>query len=119
MARKLDNYIRMYRRRSGLYQKEVAFLVGGHGTEDLVCRHERGVRVPTLEMALAYEAALGVPARELFAGIYHKVEQKVTKRAQVLARKLSAAEAAPDRSRVLDLLRRVSSGSASWPAEKP
>lgn len=116
MAHKLDNYLRMYRRRSGLYQDEVAFLVGGEsGT--LVSRHERGARRPTLEMALAYEAALGVPARELFAGMYQKVEQRIAKRARVLARKLSAAEAAPDRSRVLDLLRRVSSGPASGPAQ--
>ncbi|MBI1894646.1 MAG: helix-turn-helix transcriptional regulator [Candidatus Rokubacteria bacterium] len=116
MAQKLDNYLRMYRRRAGLFQDEVAFLMGGEsGT--LVSRHERGARLPTLEMALAYEAALGVPARELFAGISQKVEQKVTKRARVLARKLSAAKTPLNRVNALDLLRRVSSGSASWPAQ--
>jgi hypothetical protein len=48
--------------------------------------------VPTLENALAYEALFGVPARELFAGVYQKVEETIHKRAQVLAEKFNAGK---------------------------
>ncbi len=85
MSHKLDNYLRRYRRRVGFSQKEVTFLLGC-GASSKVCRYEQFAREPNLETALAYEAVFGVPVKELFAGIYKKVEEKVLKRASVLRR---------------------------------
>lgn len=53
-----------------------------------VSPHERWSRVPSLEKALAYEALYGIPVRDLFAGLYEKVEGEVKRRARTLCREL-------------------------------
>jgi transcriptional regulator with XRE-family HTH domain len=94
MSQRLPNYLKSHRKRSGLSQDEVAFLLGcASGAK--VSRYERMVRQPTLETALACEAVYGVPVRTLFAGVYEKVEATIHQRAQALAGTLSAAK--PDR----------------------
>ena len=91
MSAPLENYLKTYRRRSGLSQDEMAFLLGSaSGTK--VSRYESRVRRPTLETALAYEAIFQVPASALFAGLYQKVEKEIIARAQLLARKLEGSE---------------------------
>ena len=87
MAHKLQNYLRTFRKRAGLSQDEVAFLLGCQSGAK-VSRYERFSRKPSLETALAYEVLFGVSGRELFAGIFQKVEEKTKKRAQLLVRKL-------------------------------
>ena len=71
-SRKLPNYLRTYRKRAGLSQEEVAFLLGcqdGHKAS----RYELRKRKPNLETVLAYELIFGTPARELFAGVFEDV----------------------------------------------
>lgn len=108
MAYKLNNYLRTYRKRAGLSQDEMAYLLGCQSGAK-VSRYERFARQPTLQTALAYEAVFGVPVRDLFAGIYQKVERPVSQRAQLLLRKLTTAK--PDRLTVrkLEVLRDVAS----------
>ncbi len=67
------NYIRTCRKRCGLTQKELAFLLS-NDDGSVVYRYERGVRVPSLKTALVCEIALGVPVCDLFPDIYHEVE---------------------------------------------
>ena len=93
-ARKLPNYLRMYRKRAGFSQREAAFLLGCQRATKM-SRYERFARRPNLETALACEILFGVPVRELLAGTSQKVEETIHQRAQVLASKLSAAK--PDR----------------------
>ena len=113
MSHKLQNYLRTYRKRSGLSQDEVAFLLGCQGTK--VSRYERFVRKPSLETLFAYEVVFGAPARELFAGAYQKVEKRISNRAQLLTRKLNRAT--PDRmaTRKLQILKAITSGSGTGP----
>ena len=118
MAHRLPNYLRTHRKRAGLSQDEVAFLLGCRSGAK-VSRYERLARRPSLETAFAYEAVFGVPARELFAGVYEKVEREVVKRARVLGEKLNATQ--PDRTvrRKLDRLKAMtpaaeSETSQSW-----
>lgn len=115
-SRKLQNYLRMHRKRAGLSQDEVAFLLGCQSGAK-VSRYERLARVPTLETALAYEAIFGVPARELFAGVFQKVEETIHKRAQVLVEKLNAAK--PDRvtRQKLENLKAMTSTAEPEPAQ--
>jgi transcriptional regulator with XRE-family HTH domain len=82
----LTNYLRTNRKRLGLKQEEVAFLLGFKGEDKgiKVCRDEKFTREPSLRSALAYEAIYGRPVRELFAGPYQQIEQDVAKRAKVL-----------------------------------
>src|SRR5881397_3640280 len=86
MSRRLDDYLRTYRRRTGLTQQEMASLLGCRDGQ--VSRYERRVRHPNLQTLLAYEVIFGGPARDLFAGIFEKVEKVTVKRAQLLAQKL-------------------------------
>src|SRR3989442_14472028 len=95
MAHRLPNYLKTYRKRAGVSQDEVAFLLGCRSGAK-VSRYERLASRPSLETAFAYEALFGVPARELFAGVYEKVEEQIKKRARILAGKLGAG--GPDRS---------------------
>lgn len=82
MEKPLENYLRTYRRRSGLLQRELAVLL--NETRATVTRHESGLRMPPLDVALAYEVILGISVRDLFAGRYHAVEATVRERAEHL-----------------------------------
>jgi transcriptional regulator with XRE-family HTH domain len=79
----LDNYLRTERRHAHLSQDDIAFLLGSRDGAK-VSRYERGRRLPSLETALAYEAILGIPVRELFLGIFQKVDLEVKARARIL-----------------------------------
>ena len=87
----LENYLRTYRRRTGLSQADAAFLTG-LSTKAVIHRHERHVRLPDLRIAIAYEKLYNAPVSELFAGIAEKVERNIRYRSQVLARQLANAK---------------------------
>ena len=82
----LTNYLRSNRKRLALTQEEVAFLLGVKGEDRgvKVCRDERLAREPSLSVALAYEVIYGKPVRELFAGVFERIEQDVAARAKIL-----------------------------------
>jgi len=86
--KKLNNYLHTYRRRTALSQKDVARLLGSD-RGGRISRYEHGRRLPELLTAPAFEVLLGVPLRELFAGLYDQVEQELRGRARELARNLS------------------------------
>jgi transcriptional regulator with XRE-family HTH domain len=85
---KLPNYLRAHRKRLGLSQQQVAFLLGCRSGAK-VSRYERFTREPTLRTAFACEVIFHTPARELFAGIYEEVEHETERRARILARRLA------------------------------
>ncbi|MGH9891472.1 MAG: helix-turn-helix transcriptional regulator [bacterium] len=107
-SRKLPNYLRTYRKITGFSQDEVAFLMGSEsGTQ--VSRYERGARKPSIETAFAYELIFGALARDLLAGVFEKVEEKIARRAPALTRKLSTEKSGIVKARKLALLERISS----------
>ena len=83
----LPDYLRAYRRKSGLTQREVAFLLGIHNGAQ-VSRYEKRHRVPPLPTALAFEAVFGIPVGELFAGVKERIAQDVERRLKRLAEQL-------------------------------
>jgi transcriptional regulator with XRE-family HTH domain len=83
MPRKLPHYLRIERRRAGLSQTDIAVLLGVR-TASKISRYERGRRLPPLKTALAYEAILGKPIAELFAGTFAPIEGEVQRRARSL-----------------------------------
>jgi transcriptional regulator with XRE-family HTH domain len=114
MAHTLHNYLRTYRKRAGLSQDEVAFLLGvAYGTK--VSRYERRSRQPGLMTVFAYEVLFRVTPRELFGDLFRKVETKTLRRARALVRKLGRAACDPLTARKLNLLRAITSGSVSEP----
>jgi len=86
---KLDNYLRAYRKKSGLSQAEIAYLVGCK-TRAEISAYERRSRMPPLPMALALQVALHVPVSELYAGKYDSISKQVRERAERLAVDLRA-----------------------------
>src|SRR5256885_1885575 len=75
---RLENYLRAYRKKSGLTQREVALLLGNHSGAQ-VSRYERRKRLPPLRTALAWEAIFNVPLSELFAGLRESVGDDIKK----------------------------------------
>lgn len=83
MSRPLTHYLLTHRKRAGLSQEELAFLLGSKsGTK--VSRHEQERREPSLKTALAYAAVYGVPVEDLFSGLALTAELKVIGRKQAL-----------------------------------
>lgn len=80
---RLPNYLWKYRKLQGFAQQEAAFLVGGISPGHL-SRYERGTRTPPLEKAIGLEVAYGTPLRELFGGLYEKVEARIQQRKAAL-----------------------------------
>jgi transcriptional regulator with XRE-family HTH domain len=106
---KLDNYLRTYRKKLGLTQREVAFLLGCHSPAK-VSRYERSGRVPDLKTIFAYEAIFQKPARELFAGIYDRAERETRRRVRQLVSRLKKRQESPDLARKIAGLRALVDG---------
>lgn len=86
MSAAIPQYLRSYRKRTGLTQSDVASLLG-LDTGESVSKYERLARRPTLETAFALQHVFNVPADELFPGLYREVEQGVRDRARRILKK--------------------------------
>jgi len=118
MSQPLQNYLRTYRRRAGLSQHEVALLLGwASGVH--ISEYERSARRPDLETIFFYEVVFGVPASELFRGVFQKVEKKTRKRAQMLAEELRKAKPGRAISRKLGILEAIIAPSSTKPDNHP
>jgi DNA-binding XRE family transcriptional regulator len=84
MNKQLKNYVRPFRRRSGLTQGEFAFLVGGAS----VSRIERFKHVPNLLAMHACVLLFGVQAEELFPHPLYEVHQSLKHRTNELYEQL-------------------------------
>ena len=94
------------RRRHGLGQKQVAFLI--EKTLDEVSRYERGLHLPELPTLLALEIVYGMPLRLLFPELLEQVRDRISARIEsrdALA-KLLLTDAIADR------IRKLAQGSA-------
>jgi DNA-binding XRE family transcriptional regulator len=72
----LASYLRSHRKRSGLSQLEIAQLLG-YPDAGQVSRHERSYCVPSLLIALSYQAVFRVPVSDLFPGAYEMTKQTI------------------------------------------
>ncbi len=106
MASKLPHYLRTQRRKFGLTQRDMAYLLGCK-SEAKISKYENSERLPSLKTALMYEAVFGVPVAELFAGIYQQAEKETSKRARDLMPKLEQDNSNRKTTRNADLLRAV------------
>lgn len=96
---RLSNYIAMYRKRRGLYQSELATLIGVD-SKVTIGRYESGEMVPNFRELLALSIALEQPVDEFFAGLVEEVREEVAGRAQAL---LEAMTDQPTRENILKL----------------
>ena len=75
----VENRLWSVRKRRGLEQKQVAYLLNHH-TPDQVSRYEVGARLPTLETALLLEMIYGVPLRVLYKDLYERLQDEFRER---------------------------------------
>ena len=87
MSSRLNNYIRTCRKRSGLSQYEVAFLLGAAHHAKL-SRYEQGHRIPPLRTALALAYLFHISPPSLFGGIQDQVEKSIEERICLLRSEL-------------------------------
>lgn len=99
----LPQYLRMYRKRSGLSQQELAYLLGAT-TGSKVSRYELGRRLPSFATVLAYEIAFRVALDALYAGTHQAAWKRLRQRAARLSRKLDAMPFTPRIKQKLDFL---------------
>ena len=80
-TRRPINYLRSYRLRWGLSQKELAYLLGWD-RPDIISRIERKQRAPTLTLAMACFILFDAHAAQLFPDISAGIEHLVIARVQ-------------------------------------
>lgn len=84
--RYLANYLRAYRKSSGLTQAEVAFVVGINRTD--LWHYETGRREPSLRVLIALQVLYRIPIWRLFAGVYQAGVGATKRRLRALQGKL-------------------------------
>jgi len=77
------NFIRAFRRKCNLSQRELGVLVG-YPSSDSMGRHERSEVAAPLLIALAYEIVFDVPVGQLLTGYRAVVAQAVVRNAEEL-----------------------------------
>jgi transcriptional regulator with XRE-family HTH domain len=99
------NYLRAQRKRSGLTQREIAFLLG-RKHDAIVSRFERRTRVPTLDAAFSLSVIFGVPLDELFPGFQEDLTRIIQIRIDRLLAGVSEATTRAVPLRLTDTKRR-------------
>jgi transcriptional regulator with XRE-family HTH domain len=87
MLSKLPSYLRYHRRRWGLTQRELAYLLGLK-SGSAISRIERNVIRPSLAIALACQVLFDAPLLELFPGTFSVIEGALVERAEELSDRL-------------------------------
>jgi transcriptional regulator with XRE-family HTH domain len=87
MSNSITSYLRTYRRRSGLTQAEVCFLLGVRSDAQM-SRYERLTRRPGLHTTFGLHVIFGLATRDIWPREFLAVEQKVIARAHLLSRLL-------------------------------
>jgi transcriptional regulator with XRE-family HTH domain len=88
-TRRLLNYLKTYRKHSGLSQSDISFLIRLKDKSEL-SRYERGVRQPSLRTALACQELYGVAVSDLFAGLSDIVARDTRHQMKKLQSRLQA-----------------------------
>ena len=115
MNQNLKNYLRTARRRSGLTQAEVGFLLGA-GDGAALSRYERFSQSPSFRTALGFQIVFGVPADELLPGIAEQVERKIIENAHLLSHRLERLPRSARIERKLRILASIADRDGTAPA---
>lgn len=96
----LPSYLRIHRIKSGLSQRELAYVLGYGGTGQ-IREHEHATSAPPFLMALAYEAVFRIPVAELFPGFSETVTHGIEKRLRELEGTLQEKNAKGRKARAI------------------
>ena len=89
MSSPLPCYLKSYRKRTGLSQRELGLLLG-FSTAANVSRYEIGQRLPYLEAALCLEIIFEARMADLFPPVVAELETTLAGRAEVLLENFDA-----------------------------
>jgi transcriptional regulator with XRE-family HTH domain len=103
MSNTISSYLRTFRRRSGLTQKEVAFLLGIR-SDAHVSRYERYSRRPSLRTAIGLQVIFGLATKDILPRVFVAVERRIIERAHLLSRRLERQANTAETRRKLDFL---------------
>ena len=123
-SKRTQNLMRVLRRRMGLTQREIAFLLG-YESESHVSRLESGSRTPRLPELLVIELVFGAAAAAMFPHVHRAVTDIVRGRLERLRRRTKRLKPAPPRvaykiaqlDRVLDSLRDLERSDLGGPEQ--
>jgi transcriptional regulator with XRE-family HTH domain len=102
MERPLKSYLRTYRRRWGLTQRELAFLIGAE-SRTTVSRFEQLKRFPNLAATVACLFVFDTTVLDIFPGYFSEIKAAVLERANELYEQLQGEPSAATRAK-LDFL---------------
>lgn len=81
------NYLRLHRRKRGLTQEELAFLLG-YQSGSKISRLEQIEPAQVLSLDFAFQLLFGVEAREIYPALYEAVRQAIVQRIHELEARL-------------------------------
>ena len=84
----LPTYLRTYRKRAGLTQAEVAYVVGINRSD--LWQYETSRSEPSLRVLLALQVLYRIPIRKLFAGLFLQCRGTTLRRLRLLQSQLVA-----------------------------
>jgi transcriptional regulator with XRE-family HTH domain len=108
MSRKLDTYLRAYRLKSGLSQKDIAFLVSLKSSST-ISKIEKQYSSPSLPIFLTYCIVFNAQPEDLVPGLLHDIEHAVIIRAHVLEEQLKKHGVTPPILQRIEFLKSLSS----------
>jgi transcriptional regulator with XRE-family HTH domain len=114
--RYLTNYLRAYRKSSGLTQAEAAFVVGINRSD--LWHYETDRREPSLRVVIALQVLYRIPIWKLFAGVYQAGVAATKRRLRALEGKL-LKETSSRRSKMLIQKLAWISGRLNMPLPAP
>lgn len=110
MPKPLPIYLRTLRKRSGLSQRELAFLL--RISSAMLSKLERLERRPTASVVIAAEIIFGASSRDVFPSLYEQVEAEIMQQAAILYERLETQrnERSKEKCRLLlNMIQRVPS----------
>lgn len=118
MPRRQPHCLQRYRKRNGLTQEEMAFLLGC-STAAQVSQYERLRRQPSGETMLRCQVIFGEPVNKLFPVLSEQVEEKTKTRARELREKIGQGDTSASAKRKLELLNDIMNRRGDEPATLP
>jgi DNA-binding XRE family transcriptional regulator len=107
MANKpLNRYLQTFRRRAGLTQKEIAYLIDAK-SRSTISKHESADSCPTFETLVCYELLFGIPMCDFLDGDYQDVADAFRERVNGFLFLLEQKTLTPSVKRKIATLRRV------------
>ena len=83
----IPNNLWTYRKKNGLSQKQVAFLLG-HKTASQLSRYEKGIKLPGLINTLKLEIIYRTPVSFIFYEHYQRLKNEIRSKEDGLRKKL-------------------------------